>query len=141
MHGVGHRRTLQFARILANHLVAQSSCTLNDAIEAVKISREGRQATLRLLGTKHHDYTNAEETAQNSCTNLVSTLDRLEISPEELRARGARAKAWDALVTENAALRLEVESLRRENSSLRTTRLACVTPSPERPADSESDLD
>ena len=105
----------------------------------MKISREGRQATLRLLGTQHGDYISAEEAAQNSCANLVSTLDRLEISPEELRARGARAKAWDALVTENAALRLEVESLRRENSSLRTTRLACVTPSPGRPADSESD--
>jgi regulator of replication initiation timing len=75
---------------------------------------------------------------------FFSALDRLKISPEELRARGARAKAaraWDALVAENAALRLEVESLRRENSSLRTTRLACVTPSPGRPADSESDLD
>ena len=55
------------------------------------------------------------------------------MSPEELRARSARAKAWDALVAENAALRREVESLRRRN--------ACVTPSPERPADSESDLD
>ena len=132
VHGVGHRRTLQFGRILANHLVAQSSCTLNDAIEAVKISREGRQATLRLLGTQHHDYMNAEETARESCANLVSTLTRLDMSPEELRARGARAnaaRAWDALVAENAALRREVESLRREK--------ACVTPSP----DSESDLD
>ena len=63
---------------------------------------------------------------------FFSALDRLKISPEELRARGARAKAaraWDALVAENAALRREVESLRREK--------ACVTPSP----DSESDLD
>ena len=80
---------------------------------------------------------------RDSCANLVSTLTRLDMSPEELRARGARAKAaraWDALVAENAALRLEVESLRRENASLRTTRLACVTPSPGRP-DSESDLD
>ena len=118
--------------------------TFANAIEAVKISREGRQATLRLLGTQHADYINAEEAARNSCANLVSTLTRLDMSPEELRARSARAKAaraWDALVAENASLRREVESLRRENSSLRTTRLACVTPSPGRPADSESDLD
>ena len=115
--------------VRANYLVAQSSCSLDDAIEAVKITREGRQATLRLLGTQHGDYISAEEAAQNSCANLVSTLDRLEISPEELRARGARARAY----AEKAALRHEVESLRRE--------IACVTPSPERPADSESDLD
>jgi len=84
-------------------------------------------------GKQHNDYILAEKTARDSCANLVSTLTRLDMSPEELRARSARAKAWDALVAENAALRREVESLRRRN--------ACVTPSPERPTDSESDLD
>ena len=59
------------------------------------------------------------------------TLTRLDMSPGELRAR-ALARAWDALAG-NAALRHEVESLRRE--------IACVTPSPRRPTDSESDLD
>ena len=84
------------------------------------------KATERLLGTKHVDYRMAVEGLRRARAALVSTLTRLDMSPEELRARGARAK----LYAEAAALRREVESLRREK--------ACVTPSP---ADSESDLD
>lgn len=142
VHGIGHWHTLLFRRRLADFLATQSSCTLNDAIEAMKISEEACQGTVRLLGTQHRDSIAAEETAGVSRANLVSTLDRLEFSPEALDALAAKAPAWDARVAENAALRRENAVLRHENASLRTASPACVTPTSELPTDSDgSELD